>query len=198
MIAICAPGMRLCSAVYPEVRTRNSSSASTETKVSDPPVAPSPGIDPGSPADLPPRAAPFTPESSANPVSLTRPNRGSLALRLAGSRTRVLRRLTYSSQRPCRYMLNRQLPGELLSVHEISQAYPGAPRVSKWTLMPFALRRGGGVTGLRHDIRRRNLVSGCLVVAHARRTLGCESSLIRRRLRSAVVDIQKKERDHQS
>src|ERR1700738_2694479 len=29
------------------------------------------------------------------------------------------------------YMQNRQLHGELLSVHKISQAYPGIPRVSK-------------------------------------------------------------------
>src|SRR6202171_2789827 len=29
------------------------------------------------------------------------------------------------------YMLNRQLHGELLSVHKISQAYPGIPRVSE-------------------------------------------------------------------
>jgi hypothetical protein len=28
-------------------------------------------------------------------------------------------------------MLNRQLHGELLSVHKINQAFPGTPRVSK-------------------------------------------------------------------
>ena len=45
-------------------------------------------------------------------------------------------------------MLNRQLHGELLSVHEISQTYPGAPRVSKRPVLGdrpphvWTLRRG--------------------------------------------------------
>ena len=55
-----------------------------------------------------------------------------------------LRRLDCSRQRPCRYMLNRQLQGELLSVHEIGQAYPGAPRVSEPVCSPKRLSTPDG------------------------------------------------------
>ena len=50
-----------------------------------------------------------------------------------GSRVRrpSSRQLHYWNSRSFGYMQNRQLHGELLSVHKISQAYPGIPRVSE-------------------------------------------------------------------
>ena len=50
-----------------------------------------------------------------------------------GSRVRrpSSRQFHYWNSRSFGYMLNRQLHGELLSVHKINQAYPGTPRVSE-------------------------------------------------------------------
>ena len=99
-----------------------------------------------------PRAlSPTTPEGPASALAccfLTgvfrlHPARRTGRLRLAneaesgllyyGSRVRrpSSRQLHYWNSRSFGYMLNRQLYGELLSVHKISQAYPGTPRVSE-------------------------------------------------------------------
>ena len=61
---------------------------------------------------------------------LTRPNRVYLRY---GSRVRLpnSRQFHCWNPRPFGYMQNRQLHGELLPVHEISQAYPGTPSVSE-------------------------------------------------------------------
>src|SRR6202163_306645 len=99
-----------------------------------------------------PRAlSPTTPEGPASALAcyfLTgvfrlHPARRTGRLRLAneaesgllcyGSRVRrpSSRQLHYWNSRSFGYMLNKQLHGELLSVHKINQAYPGTPRVSK-------------------------------------------------------------------
>ena len=58
---------------------------------------------------------------------VTRPNRVHITLRLTGSPNRGFVSRDCSPVRSIGYMSNRLLHGELLSVHEICQAFPGAP-----------------------------------------------------------------------
>ena len=116
---------------------------------------------PGSSTDLSTRAVPNHPRRVHLPVAsspaftgfilrgrlaafdlLTRPNRVHLRY---GSRAHLpsSRQFHYWNPRSFGYMQNRQLHGELLSVHKISQAFPGVPRVSKRSECTSATREHG-------------------------------------------------------